>query len=174
MRFTAGSGVHFNPSQVRSKPETDRLVIVKFINFNPSQVRSKLLLLLILYLIKHSFNPSQVRSKPLDTLQKQRNELMFQSLIGKIKTMIEVKNNWNWVCFNPSQVRSKLLLLLILYLIKHSFNPSQVRSKLLLYILSFTFLHCFNPSQVRSKLDFHYLHPETLNEFQSLIGKIKT
>ena len=101
---------YFNPSQVRSKLSRLMMICIRNLNFNPSQVRSKQRETAHHGLLRRYFNPSQVRSKrgvryevcvlrlyfnPSQVRSKLKSDIesaieypSFQSLIGKIKTVL--------------------------------------------------------------------------------------
>ena len=147
------SGGSFNPSKVRYKRILQRCgsrVPAEFqslkgkiqtetidgerdfrISFNPSKVRYKLWSARRRSRMPTCFNPSKVRYKRYPgCFNLTGDKYWFQSLKGKIQTVIATIGQWRKKSFNPSKVRYKRVLLEgARNSGRQSFNPSKVRYK---------------------------------------------
>ena len=127
-----------------------------------------------IYLSGYEFQSLIGKIKTMMKDEQLRKDYLFQSLIGKIQTMISLPNLFFVANFNPSQVRSKRSSRVFHFKgIKFQSLIGKIKTNETAGSLGQRLFH-FNPSQVRSKRHTN----ETIRirglGFQSLIGKIKT
>ena len=143
-----------------------------------------------------SFNPSQVGYKHLRGRRPRWESCLFQSLTGRLQTMLSSRSNARVSCFNPSQVGYKHKEVYEDEEQNRCFNPSQVGYKLKKRMNPYSVINSFNPSQVGykpirrgaphslgagfnpSQVGYKLRHSFTLARermaFQSLTGRLQT